>query len=96
MKILTLTPTLTHNRVLITRASSDETWNASISGEDYDDEFDDEKTSWQEIPINYKNFKISFNQVDHKLEHGYRQEVKAIKRRILEEYDSLCTTKMML
>jgi hypothetical protein len=57
--------------------SSDETWTPSVHGEDSDDEHqDDDGTSWQETPLQFQDFTISFNKVDTDLERGYFEEVK--------------------
>jgi hypothetical protein len=70
--------------------SSDETWTPSVDGEDSDDEhLDDDGTSWQETPLEYKDFSILFNKVDTDLERGYFEEVKELKKRVLREFDTI-------
>jgi hypothetical protein len=70
--------------------SSDETWTSSIDGEDSDDDnVDDDGTSWQVTPVQYKDFSISFNKVDTDLERGYFEEVKELRKRVLREFDTL-------
>ena len=55
--------------------SSDETWTPSVEGEDFDEDYDldDDGSIWQETPIQYKDFSISFNKADCDLEFGYRR-----------------------
>ena len=67
------------------------TWTPSIDGEDTDDEVDLEANAgiWQEIPLRFDDFSISFNKVDSDLEFGYREEVKELKKRVLQEYNTL-------
>jgi hypothetical protein len=70
--------------------SSDETWTPLIDGEDSDDDnVDDDGTSWQETPVQYKDFSIFFNKVDTDLERGYFEEVKELRKRVLREFDTL-------
>ena len=70
--------------------SSDETWTPSIEGEDSDDdELDDDGSIWQETAIHFKDFSISFNKVDSDLEHGYVEEVKELKKRLLREFNTI-------
>jgi hypothetical protein len=70
--------------------SSDETWTPSVDGEDSDEaHLDDNGTSWQEKPLEYKDFSILFNKVDTDLERGYFEEVKELKKRVLREFDTI-------
>ena len=65
--------------------SSDETWTPSVDGEvsDEDFELDDNAGIWQEVPLKYSDFSISFNKIDSDLEYGYKEEVKDLKKRVL-------------
>ena len=71
--------------------ATDETWTPSVEGEDTDDELDmdDSGGIWQEVPIKYADFSLSFNKVDSDLEYGYIQEVKELKKRVLCEFNSI-------
>ena len=70
--------------------SSDETWTPSVHGEDSDDEpLDDDGSLWQETPLQYRDFTISFNKVDTDLERGYFEEIKELRARVLCEFDTL-------
>jgi hypothetical protein len=71
--------------------SSDDTWTPSIEGEESEDDvdLDDLGSIWQEIPLRYQDFNISFNKVDTDLEYGYLEEVKEVKKRLLREFDSM-------
>ena len=64
---------------------SDGTWAPSIDGEDTDDEVDLEDNAgiWQEVPLRFDDFSMSFNNVDSDLEFGHREEVKESKKRVL-------------
>ena len=72
--------------------SSDEMWTPSIKYEDSQDEDDDvlELISWKESPMKQSDFEINFDKVDQDLEHGYFEETKQIRKRILYEYNSIC------
>ena len=65
--------------------SSDDTWTPSVEGEDSDDDFELEDNAgiWQEVPMKYSDFSISFNMVDSDLEYGYKEEVTELKKRVL-------------
>ena len=65
--------------------SSDEMWTPSINDDDSQDEVDDvlESMSWQESPMKQSDFEINFDKVDQDLEHGYFEETKQIRKRIL-------------
>ena len=71
--------------------SSDETWTPSIEGEDSDEEqdLDDTPGIWQEVPMRFQDFSISFNKVDSDLEFNYKEDVKDLKKRVLREFNSL-------
>jgi hypothetical protein len=73
--------------------SSDETWTPSIDDEDSQGNDDDvvESMSWQESPMKQSIFEINFDKVDQDLEHGYFQETKQIRKRILFEYNTICS-----
>ena len=70
--------------------SSDETWTPSIEGEDSDDEdLNDDRSTWQETAIEFKDFTISFNKVYSDLQHGYLEEVKELKKHLLHEFNTI-------
>ncbi len=73
--------------------NTDNTWTPSIDGEDSDKDLDldDNAGIWQEVPLKYDDFSISFNKVDSDLEFGYEEEVKELKKRVLREYNTLST-----
>ena len=56
---------------------------------DEDHNLFDNGSIWQESPIQYKDFSISFNKVDYDLEHGYLEEVKELKEQLLHEFNSI-------
>ena len=68
--------------------SSDETWTQSIDDEDSQGNDDDvvESMLWQESPMKQSNFEINFDKVDQDLEHGYFEETKQIRKRMLEVF----------
>ena len=71
---------------------SDETWTPSIDDEDSQDDEDEvvDSMSWQECPMKRGDFEINFDKVDQDLEHGYFEETKQIKKRILYEFNTIC------
>ena len=66
-------------------ASTDHTWTPSIDGEDTDEDIDldDRPGIWQEVPMRFQDFSISFNKVDSDLEFSYKEEVKELQKRVL-------------
>ena len=54
---------------------TDNTWTPSIDGEDTDYKVDleDNVSIWQEVPLQFDDFSISFNKLDSDLEFGYRE-----------------------
>ena len=50
---------------------------------------DDNGGFWQEAPIKPQDFSTVFNKVDSDLEIGCKEEVKELKKRVLQEFNSL-------
>jgi vacuolar-type H+-ATPase subunit H len=45
---------------------------------------------WQEMTIQFKDFSKSFNKVNTDLEYGYQEEINELKKRLLQEFNSIC------
>ena len=67
------------------------TWTPSIDGEDTNEDVDLEDNAgiWQEVPLQFDDCSISFKKLDSNLEFGNREEVKELKKRVLQEYNTL-------
>ena len=83
---------------LFSSTDTDDTWTPFIDGEDSnkDLDLDDNVGIWQEVPLKYDDFSISFNKVDPVSEFGYKEEVKEFKKQVLREYNTVSNmnTKM--
>ena len=70
--------------------SDDESWTFDI-GDEEDDE-DDDLTQWKLQSIKSIDFSLGFNVTDRKIEEKYLQEVKEVKKRVIEEHRAITRT----